>query len=150
MKGKNSFPKEEKEKYKNDNKIKTENAKIPVSLPGTCRYEFYCSKHMFVRQEEKSESEERNMEEMIRNNMEFDDRVQRSNNLTKLILVYSIKAREFFTNRKKDIFTKRIGNTTYQVRVFFDENNTESLADKVMHLLNTEIAGMTAERSIYE
>lgn len=90
------------------------------------------------------------MEEMIRNNMEFDNRVHRSNNLTKLILAYSIKAREFFANRKKDTFTKRIGNTTYQVRVFFDESNTEPLTDKIMHLVNTEIAAMTAERSIYE
>ena len=32
-------------------------------------------------------------------------------------------------------FVKRIGNTTFKVRVYFAENTTDTLEDKIMHLL---------------
>lgn len=90
------------------------------------------------------------MAEILQNNIEFLSRRQRGQNVVKMIFAYSMKTKEFFSEKKKDTFTKRIGNTTYQVRVFFDKESTESIADKLMHLVNTEIAGMVAEKSIYE
>ena len=32
-------------------------------------------------------------------------------------------------------FTKRIGNTTYRVNVHFEEDTTDTVADKLLHLM---------------
>ena len=37
-------------------------------------------------------------------------------------------------------FTKRIGRTTYHVRVFFSETSKESLNDKLLRLIKNDIA----------
>jgi hypothetical protein len=38
-------------------------------------------------------------------------------------------------------FTKRIGNTTYRVRVHFSETSRETMNDKIMRLIKNEVAG---------
>lgn len=48
------------------------------------------------------------------------------------------------------IFTKRIGNTTYRVNVHFAENTTDTVEDKLLHLMGTvaltdEISSATDE-----
>lgn len=47
-------------------------------------------------------------------------------------------------------FTKRIGNTTYRVNVHFAEDTTDTVADKLLHLMGTvaltdEISSATDE-----
>ena len=47
-------------------------------------------------------------------------------------------------------FTKRIGNTTYRVNVHFAENTTDTVEDKLLHLMGTvaltdEISSATDE-----
>ena len=47
-------------------------------------------------------------------------------------------------------FTKRIGNTTYHVNVHFAEDTTDTVADKLLHLMGTvaltdEISSATDE-----
>ena len=37
-------------------------------------------------------------------------------------------------------FTKKIGQTTYKVNVFFAENTTATYEDKLLHLMANEIA----------
>ena len=37
-------------------------------------------------------------------------------------------------------FTKKIGQTTYKVNVFFAENTTATYDDKLLHLMANEIA----------
>lgn len=49
-----------------------------------------------------------------------------------------------------DTFTKRIGNTTYRVNVHFAENTTDTVEDKLLHLMGTvaltdEISSATDE-----
>lgn len=90
------------------------------------------------------------MEQMLKESREMLNREQRNHRVVKVLLLYREAVKEILSRQKKDIFTKRIGNTTYQVRVFFDKDSTEPVSDKLMHLIHTEIAGMTAERSIYE
>ena len=36
-------------------------------------------------------------------------------------------------------FTKRIGNTTYRVNVHFAENTTDTVEDKLLHLMGTVV-----------
>ena len=37
-------------------------------------------------------------------------------------------------------FTKKVGQTTYKVNVFFAENTTATFEDKLLHLMANEIA----------
>ena len=37
-------------------------------------------------------------------------------------------------------FTKRIGTTVYEVKVFFDENAEKSFEEKLMHLMSTDLS----------
>ena len=37
-------------------------------------------------------------------------------------------------------FTKKIGQTTYKVNVFFAENTTATFEDKLLHLMENDIA----------
>lgn len=37
-------------------------------------------------------------------------------------------------------FTKKVGQTTYKVNVFFAENTTTTLEDKLLHLMVNDIA----------
>ena len=37
-------------------------------------------------------------------------------------------------------FTKKVGQTTYKVNVFFAENTTATLEDKLLHLMLNDIA----------
>lgn len=39
------------------------------------------------------------------------------------------------TEKKQSAFTKRIGNTAFKVQVHFAENTTDTLEDKILHLL---------------
>lgn len=45
-------------------------------------------------------------------------------------------------NKKQETssFTKKIGQTTYKVNVFFAENTTVTFEDKLLHLLANNIA----------
>ena len=40
------------------------------------------------------------------------------------------------TEKCQSTFTKRIGNTTFKVQVHFAENTTDTLEDKILHLLS--------------
>ena len=42
--------------------------------------------------------------------------------------------------RAMSSFTKRKGQTTYKVNVFFAENTTTTFEDKLLHLMANEIA----------
>ena len=42
--------------------------------------------------------------------------------------------------RAMSSFTKRKGQTTYKVNVFFTENTTATFEDKLLHLMANEIA----------
>ncbi len=35
--------------------------------------------------------------------------------------------------------TRRIGSTTYRVKVFFDENSTESMEDKILRIVQNDL-----------
>ena len=35
--------------------------------------------------------------------------------------------------------TRRIGSTTYKVKVFFDENSTESMEDKILRIVQNDL-----------
>lgn len=39
------------------------------------------------------------------------------------------------TEKRQSAFTKRIGNTDFKVKVHFAENTTDTLEDKLLHLL---------------
>lgn len=39
------------------------------------------------------------------------------------------------TEKYQSTFTKRIGNTTFKVQVHFAENTTDTIEDKILHLL---------------
>ena len=51
------------------------------------------------------------------------------------------------TEKCQSTFTKKIGNTTFKVAVHFAENTTDTLEDKILHLLTvTDISeAVTAE-----
>ena len=42
--------------------------------------------------------------------------------------------------RAMSSLTKKIGQTTYKVNVFFSENTTATFEDKLLHLMANEIA----------
>ena len=42
--------------------------------------------------------------------------------------------------KSQSAFTKRIGNTTFKVKVHFAENTTDTLEDKLLHLLKVTVA----------
>lgn len=46
------------------------------------------------------------------------------------------------TNKEQEMssFTKKIGQTTYKVNVFFAENTTATFEDKLLHLMANDIA----------
>ena len=45
------------------------------------------------------------------------------------------------TKKEQSAFTKRIGNTVFKVRVHFAENTTDTIEDKLLHLLTvTDVA----------
>lgn len=44
------------------------------------------------------------------------------------------------TERVMSFFTKKIGQTTYKVNVFFAENTTATFEDKLLHLMTNDIA----------
>ena len=44
------------------------------------------------------------------------------------------------TEQVMSSFTKRKGQTTYKVNVFFAENTTATFEDKLLHLMANEIA----------
>lgn len=35
--------------------------------------------------------------------------------------------------------TRRIGSTTYRVKIFFDENSTESMEDKILRIVQNDL-----------
>ena len=41
-------------------------------------------------------------------------------------------------NTNSTILTRRIGNTTYKVRAFFKENESETMEDKILRLIRRE------------
>ena len=42
-------------------------------------------------------------------------------------------------NENISYMTKRIGNTTYKVKIAFSENGTETMEDKVIRIIKNEI-----------
>ncbi len=42
-------------------------------------------------------------------------------------------------NENISYMTKRIGNTTYKVKIAFSENNTETMEDKIIRIIKNEI-----------
>ncbi|MBE5926723.1 MAG: hypothetical protein E7270_07155 [Lachnospiraceae bacterium] len=47
----------------------------------------------------------------------------------------SMKIEKQITEKTQSTFTKRIGNTTFKVQVHFVENTTDTVEDKILHLL---------------
>ena len=90
------------------------------------------------------------MSEILRENIEFTEIRQRNRQMIKVLVSYAEKMRELLKKQNMDTFVKRIGKTTYKVRVHFDNDSTESVKDKIMHLIEKELATAVAERSIYE
>ena len=46
-----------------------------------------------------------------------------------------MKIEKQITEKTQSTFTKRIGNTTFKVQVHFVENTTDTVEDKILHLL---------------
>ena len=44
------------------------------------------------------------------------------------------------TEQGMDSFTKKIGQTTFRVNVYFAENTTATFEDKLLHLMENDIA----------
>ena len=42
-------------------------------------------------------------------------------------------------NRNFSYMTRRIGSTTYKVKVVFNENGTETMEDKILRLIRNEV-----------
>ena len=42
-------------------------------------------------------------------------------------------------NENISYMTKRIGNTTYKVKIAFSENSTETMEDKIIRIIKNEI-----------
>ena len=42
-------------------------------------------------------------------------------------------------NENISCMTKRIGNTTYKVKIVFSENGTETMEDKIVRIIKNEI-----------
>ena len=42
-------------------------------------------------------------------------------------------------NENISYMTRRIGNTTYKVKIAFDENSTETMEDKIIRIIKNEI-----------
>lgn len=42
-------------------------------------------------------------------------------------------------NENISYMTKRIGNTTYKVKIAFSENGTETMEDKIIRIIKNEI-----------
>ncbi len=42
-------------------------------------------------------------------------------------------------NENISYMTKRIGNTTYKVKIAFSENGTETMEDKIVRIIKNEI-----------
>ena len=47
-----------------------------------------------------------------------------------------MKREKQITEKCQSTFTKRIGNTTFKVQVHFAENTTDTVEDKILHLLS--------------
>lgn len=45
------------------------------------------------------------------------------------------------TEQEMSSFTKKIGQTTFKVNVYFAENRTATFEDKLLHLMANDIAG---------
>ena len=45
-------------------------------------------------------------------------------------------------------FTKRIGNTTYRVRVYFSQTSKETFTDKVMRLIKNDVLNDTSQKQM--
>lgn len=45
------------------------------------------------------------------------------------------------TEQGTSTFTKKIGQTTFKVNVYFAENTTATFEDKLLHLMANDIAG---------
>lgn len=45
------------------------------------------------------------------------------------------------TEQGMSSFTKKIGQTTFKVNVYFAENTTATFEDKLLHLMANDIAG---------
>jgi len=52
------------------------------------------------------------------------------------------------TNDKTAVLYKRIGSTTYKVRVHFSETSKETINDKIVRLIQNEGLSSAAERDI--
>ena len=68
----------------------------------------------------------------------------------KLMYLYREMFKKKISKVENEIFGKRIGNTTYKVNVIFSKNETESLEEKLMHLVNVDIESKISERRAYE
>ena len=54
----------------------------------------------------------------------------------------SIPAQEKPDKTDPATFTKRVGNTTYQVNVHFSKTSKETLTDKILRLIKREVSGL--------
>ena len=60
------------------------------------------------------------------------------------------KGRKIITNSKHTYLTRRVGSTTYKVRVHFSENSQETMEDKIIRLIRNDALDSKAECGIME
>ena len=60
------------------------------------------------------------------------------------------KGRKIITNSKHTYLTRRVGSTTYKVRVHFSENGQETMEDKIIRLIRNDALDSKAECGIME
>lgn len=60
------------------------------------------------------------------------------------------KGRQIITNSKYTYLTRRVGSTTYKVRVHFSEVGQETMEDKIIRLIRNDVLDSKAECGIME
>ena len=58
------------------------------------------------------------------------------------------KGRQIITNSKHTYLTRRVGSTTYKVRVHFSESGQETMEDKIIRLIRNDALDSKAECGI--
>ena len=53
-------------------------------------------------------------------------------------------------NENISYMTRRIGNTTYKVKIAFSENSTETMEDKIVRIIKNEILANGEKRGIMD
>lgn len=66
------------------------------------------------------------------------------------VAAYPQERKENITNAKYTYLTRRVGSTTYKVRVYFNEAGQETMEDKIIRLIRNDALDSKAECGIME